>query len=335
MGEFDYDRPVAPIEKETYTIEQLFSNLSLVENEPTNFRGAIYAEPGKGKTYAGIELAQRITPAGKIIVHIYTGTNWDSYKDVPELTQRVYKKPYTNTDELIAFLEQLEKPEVRAKIPVGTIVFDEHNTMFDEDTDRITSLNSALMKKEKRVYKDPHTPEWPDRNIAKYHLKDMMNSTMKLKDINFIFLTHERDGKESLKKEPDYFNKAAQEFMRPLSCLYRLTTQIVDGNVVRVFQTQGTDQVTAKNRITGLPPFVSGPNAVEQIAEAYKLWSKAELEKKPVESAVAEVRPPEPQPEETVLPPSAESEASPQVATEVKEVNDDSDDNDLKALLGI
>lgn len=340
MSEFEYDRPVAPIEKQAFTLEQLFSNLTPVVNEPTNFRGAIYAEPGLGKTYAGIELAQRITQPDKAIVYIYTGTNWDSFKDVPALCQRVLKKPYTNMDELVAFVESFNNPAVRAKFPVGTIVFDEHNTMFDDDVDTITAINSALMMKEKKKYKDPHTPEWPDYNMGKMHMKNIMTATLTIPDINFIFLCHERDGKKSMKKEPDYFDKASQEFMRPLSCLYRLTTQVQDGVVVRTFQTQGTDQVTAKNRITGLAPFLTGKDAVAQIASAYLNWSKAEKEKQeavkteevhkaPVESP----QPVEPEPAKTEevtvsSPSSSESEDSSQVkAPENAE--------DLYSILGI
>lgn len=338
-GEFEYDRPVAPIEKQAFTLEQLFSNLSPVENEPTNFRGAIYAEPGLGKTYAGIELAQRITPADKAIVYIYTGTNWDSFKDVPALCQRVLKKPYTNMDELVAFVEAFKNDAVRAKFPVGTIVFDEHNTMFDDDVDTITSINAALLLKEKKKYKDPHTPEWPDYNMGKMHMKTIMTTTLQVNDINFIFLCHERDGKKTMKKEPDYFDKASQEFMRPLSCMYRLTTQIIDGEVVRTFQTQGTDQVTAKNRISKLPPFISGNTAVAQIASAYLAWSQAEKAKQeapkaPAESPevpkVAETLPEVT--EESVLPPVTETEDSSQANTSTEPV---SDNDELRALLGI
>lgn len=342
MGEFEYDKPVAPIEKQHYSLEQLFGNLTPITNEPTNFRGAIYAEPGLGKTYAGIELAQRITPADKAIVYIYTGTNWDSFKDVPVLCKRVLKKPYTNMDELVAFVESFQSSDVRAKFPVGTIVFDEHNTMFDDDVDTITAINSAALMKEKKKYKDPHTPEWPDYNIGKMHMKSIMNVTLNVADINFIFLCHERDGKKSFKKEPDYFDKASQEFMRPLSCLYRLTTQIQDGVVVRTFQTQGTDQVTAKNRITGLAPFVSGNTAVQQIGEAYLAWSKAEKDKQAVSVApekgtqapVESPKQPEPETpdkEEATLPPeTVVTEDSPQADTST-----DSSNDELRSLLGI
>lgn len=344
-GEFEYDRPVAPIERQVYSLEQLFSNLTPVENEPTNFRGAIYAEPGLGKTYAGIELAQRITPANKAIVYIYTGTNWDSFKDVPALCQRVLKKPYTNMDELVAFVEAFHKyPEETKKFPVGTIVFDEHNTMFDDDVDTITSINAALLLKEKKKYKDPHTPEWPDYNMGKMHMKTIMTTTLQVSDINFIFLCHERDGKKSMKKEPDYFDKASQEFMRPLSCMYRLTTQIIDGVVVRTFQTQGTDQVTAKNRISKLPPFISGNDAVAQIASAFLSWSAAEKAKQtPRQEAEAPKAPAEsPNESEPAETPVKESEVS--VTSPQKESEDSSqanptapvsDNDELRALLGI
>ena len=346
MADFEYDRPVAPIEKQTYTLAQLFGNLTPVVNEPTNFRGAIYAEPGLGKTYAGIELAQRITPPNKAIVYVYTGTNWDSFKDVPALANRVLKKPYTNMDELVAFVESFSKyPAETAQFPVGTIVFDEHNTMFDDDVDTITAINAAALLKEKKKYKDPHTPEWPEYNMGKMHMKNIMNATLNTPAINFIFLCHERDGKKSFKKEPDYFDKASQEFMRPLSCLYRLTTQIQDGVVVRTFQTQGTDQVTAKNRITGLEPFLSGNTAIQQIANAYLNWSKAETEKQtqaPVgnpqqtDQSVAPIAEP-PVKEESVNPPdNTETEDSPQaVPKESTPVPETQETDDLRTLLGI
>jgi len=146
---------VAPIEKQSCSLEQLFGNLTPVVNEPTNFRGAIYSEPGLGKTYAGIELAQRITPPEKAIVYVYTGTNWDSFKDVPELCQRVLKKPYTTMDELVAFVEKFQSAEVRAKFPVGTIVFDEHNTMFDDDMNTIPQSMLPFSGKKRGSTKTP------------------------------------------------------------------------------------------------------------------------------------------------------------------------------------
>lgn len=337
MGEYDYEKPVAPIPKPEFSLAELFGNLSPVENEPTNFRGAIYSLPGLGKTFAGIELAQRITPPDQLIVHVFTGTNWDSYKDVPALRQRVWKKPYKNMDELVAFVEKLADPQAMSQLPVkiGCVVFDEHNTMFDEDIDRITSENALLLWKEKQKYKDPHTPEWPDRNMAKYHMKAIMETTLKVPDTHFIFLCHERDGKVTFAKEPDYFNAASQEFMRPLSCLYRLTTGIQDGKVVRTFQTQGTDQVIAKNRITGVPAFVSGDGAIATIATCYNNWSKAEREKQLAQQAPVE-KPKEPEQPVPVqektepLPPVTEPEASPQ---EPKQESDT--DKQLRELLGL
>jgi len=174
-------------------------------------------------------------------------------------------------------------------------------------------------------------------------MKTIMDITLSVPGINFIFLCHERDGKQSFKKEPDYFNAASQEFMRPLSCLYRLTTTIQDGVVVRTFQTQGTDQVTAKNRITGLPPALSGNAAITQIATAYLNWSKAEKEKQekaPVESPtkpepVAPITAPEPE-VSVSSPDTTDTEDSPQAVPESsKQSPEKIEADDLRALLGI
>ena len=87
---------------------------------------------------------------------------------------RVKKMPYKDFDQIRAFCEALRNPKFREITNIGSVVFDEFNTMFDMNIEAITNLRSVQSDK----YKDPDTPEWPEYNTAKMHMINLMNDVL-------------------------------------------------------------------------------------------------------------------------------------------------------------
>jgi hypothetical protein len=319
----------------------VFSAMSDMEDEKAPFVGGIYGPAGSGKTTVAMELAQRITEPDKKIVYAFTNQGWTSLKNFPPLMKRTKKLPYESFDQIAKLCEGLRQPKIREATKIGTVVFDEFNTMFDMNIEALTNFRSWQAAnpqpgdKKGAYYKDPDTPEWPEYNTAKMHMINLMNDALATPDVNFIFVAHPRFQKKTGFVEPDLFEKASQAFMRVLHSLYYLSVEEQGGKLVRTIQLQGTDQVVAKNRIGGLPNSVT---SVAPIAEAYKVWAEAKKNKKTSTEAVSAVvrgSSVEETPVEKPFPPVAETppEASPQEVTTPKDTTNSGDE--LMSLLGI
>lgn len=280
MGEFDYQMPVAALPQRTVDLSRIFSTVKDMEDEDARFIGGIYGPAGGGKTVGAMTMAQLITPSDKFILYNYTGQNWNSLKNHPELMRRTKMRPFDNMDDLAGLVAALMMPSVREQTKIGTIIFDEYNTMFDMEVADITQVRAAQLMTEKKQYKDPHTSEWPDYNTAKAHMIEMMNNILQIPEINVIFICHPREQSKTFVTEPDFFPKAAQEFMRSLNSLYYLNRENVNGNVVRRVILQGDQKLVAKNRIGGLPDIIDGDGAMHMIADAYNKWAPAVRAKK-------------------------------------------------------
>lgn len=267
MGEYDYTKPEQPLPRKQYDMRAILASMSDMEDEEAPFVGGIYGPAGSGKTFTTMELAQRITPPDMKIVYCFTNQGWTSLKNEPQLMHRVKKMPYQDFDQIRAFCEALRNPEFRAMTKIGTVVFDEFNTMFDMNIEAITNLRSVQSTK---GYKDPDTPEWPEYNTAKMHMINLMNDVLATPGVNFLFVAHPRFQKKTGFVEPDFFEKASQAFMRVLHSLYYLHAEEVDGKVVRRIQLMGSDQVVAKNRIGGLGMYANSP---KEISDAFRKWS--------------------------------------------------------------
>lgn len=290
MGEFDYQMPVAALPQRTVDLAAIFGSITTMEDEDAKFVGGIYGPAGGGKTVGAMELAHLITPADKRILFNYTGHNWNSLKNHQHLMgPRVGKRPFENMDDLAALVSALKNPAVREQTKIGTLVFDEYNTMFDMDVAAITRTRAAQLMQEKGQYKDPDTAEWPDYNTAKAHMINMMNDMLQVPDINFIFVCHPREQSKTFVTEPDFFPKASQEFIRSLNSLYHLSRVNVNGNVVRRVILQGDDRLVAKNRIGGLPDIIDGDGAMQMIGRAFNEWAPGK--KKEASPSVEEKKP--------------------------------------------
>lgn len=288
MGEYDYAKPTQPMPQKAYDMRELLASMTNMEDEEAPFIGGIYGPAGSGKTFTTMELAQQITPPDKIIVYCFTNQGWTSLKNKPELMQRVKKMPYVDFDQIRSLCAALRNPQFRELTNIGSVVFDEFNTMFDMNIEAITNFRSVTAEK---GYKDPDTPEWPEYNTAKMHMINLMNDALATPGINFFFVAHPRFQKKTGFTEPDMFEKASQAFMRVLHSLYYLTNEEHDGKVVRRIQLMGTDQIVAKNRIGGLGMYA---NNVREISDAFQKWSISKESqspaspKKEIESVVEE-----------------------------------------------
>jgi hypothetical protein len=318
MGDFDYVMPVKPLPKSQIDIDALFGEITDMEEEASNFIGGIYGPAGHGKTTVAMKLAQAITPPESRILYCFTGQNWNSLKNIKDengeayLMKRCKKYAFENMDKLRALIATLKRPDYRALTKIDTIVFDEYNTMFDIEVDDITVIRAADLMREKKIYKDSDTPEWPDYNTAKAHMVVMMNDIMQMQDMNVIFICHPRQNRKTFVTEPDFFDKAAQAFIRSLNSLYYLSVDEVNGKLNRKIILQGTDRLVAKNRIGGLPNEV--PN-IDSIVEAYKLWAPANIKPKPVPIKFSEEQSKESEAIESItlageLPPSSSDEVA-------------------------
>jgi energy-coupling factor transporter ATP-binding protein EcfA2 len=290
MGEYDFTKHSSPIPKKAFDLGALLESMHDMENEQTEFVGAFYGEAGSGKTTTSMMFAQLITPPDKKILYYGTNKGYSALKNFPKLMNRVKHMEYTDGDQFTDLIDMLKNPAIGPKLKIGTVVFDEHNTMFDLETERITNIASWQLMKDKGIYKDPDTPEWPEYNKAKRVMINKMNEVLQIPETNFIFVCHPREGKKSHRIEPDYFDKAAQAFLRVVHSLYYLQTEEINGKVERSILLEGTDQITAKNRIGGLPRVVTN---VKQIADAYLVWAEGTKKEavKPEEPVAVESAP--------------------------------------------
>lgn len=281
-GDFDYVALAAPTPTNPVSFQEIIDSITDMGPEEVSFVGGMYGEPGMGKTTAAMELMQKLVDPDKRILYIYTGTNWSSLMNFPHLMARTKKIKYKSFEQIKAISEMLRNESIREKMKIGGVIFDEYNTMYEQDLDLIVGLNAHLInsgpkrknKEGQDIYKDPHTPQWPDYNIAKTHVIDVMNNVLNVEDTHFMFVCHARLQKISGKQEPDMNNAAAQVFIRSLHSLYYLENAFTDsGKMQRMIQLQGTGQTVAKNRIGGLPNKVE---TVDPIAEAFSKWGIVE-----------------------------------------------------------
>lgn len=304
MADFDMNMPVMAMPKRKVNLQELFGSITDMTEAEANFIGGIYGPAGHGKTVTSMKLAQAITDPDRNILYAYTGQNWNSLKNHPELMRRpngnaVKKYPFEDMDSLRDLVAALKMPQVREQTKIDTIVFDEYNTMFDMEVDQITNVRAKQLMDEKRIYKDPDTPEWPDYNTAKAHMVVMMNDIMQMPKMNVIFVCHPRQNRKTFVTEPDFFDKAAQAFIRSLNSLYFLSKEMENGTMKRKIILQGTDQLVAKNRIGGLPDQVGD---IQTVVDAYNLWAPARNSNNADQVPVVTTVPPKPEPEVVIEP---------------------------------
>lgn len=297
MGDFDYVKVGRADAPEPFSVGDLFASMTNMEDEYAAFVGCFYGDPGTRKTVRAMQLAQKITPPDKKILYVYSGQGWSSLKNHKEenLMARTKKMPFIRYEQIETLQATLMNPDMREKMGIGTIVFDEYNRMQDMDIDALTKhraylVNSGPVKKDKQgveIYKDPDTPEWPEYNTTKVRMINLMNDLLMLDDLNTIFVCHTRMQKKTGKIEPDFPQATASAFISMVHSIYYCdkVSDIATGKVTFPIELMSGDQTVSKNRIGGLPRVV---DEVDPIAKAFIAWNADVLAKKNSSAPIAE-----------------------------------------------
>lgn len=301
MADFDYTKVGRADAPEPFSVQDLFASMSDMEDEYASFIGCVYGDPGTRKTVRSMQLAQKITPADKKILYVYTGQGWSSLKNHKEenLMHRVKKMPFIRYEQIETLQAVLKNKAMREKMGIGTIVFDEYNRMQDMDIDTLTRHRAQLVndgpKRKKdgvEIYKDPDTPEWPEYNTTKIRMINLMNDVLGMDEINVIFVAHTRLQKKTGKIEPDFPNATAASFISMVHSIYYCDKEDVIENgqpAVRFpIELISGGQTVSKNRIGGLGRVVYD---VQPIADAFLEWNRDVLERRAQKDSATTVLP--------------------------------------------
>lgn len=292
-GFFDYVKVGKADDPDPFSVTDLFASMSKMEAKDAAFVGCFYGDPGTHKTVNAMKLAQEITPADKKILYVFTGQGWTSLMNHPELMARTIKMPFIRNEQIETLRNVLMNEQLRNKLNVGAVVFDEYNRMQDMDTDILTKHRAGLVnstptydKAGKKVYKDPDTPEWPEYNTTKVRLINLINDLLVVPHLHSIFVCHTRFQKSRGQIEPDFPNAAGSAFISMVHSLYLTKKEDTPQGTIFPIELIGGEGTASKNRIGGLPASVMD---VMQIAAAYKKWGVSEKDSKPVEKLDSKV----------------------------------------------
>ena len=290
-GFFDYVKVGKADDPDPFSIQDLFASMSKMEAKDAAFVGCFYGDPGTHKTVNAAKLAQAITPPDMKILYVFTGQGWTSLMNHPELMDRMIKMPFIRNEQIETLRTVLMNEELRKKLNVGAVIFDEYNRMQDMDTDILTKHRASLINKTptygkdgKVVYKDPDTPEWPEYNTTKVRLINLINDLLVVPKLHTIFVCHTKFQKSRGQIEPDFPNAAGSAFISMVHSLYLTKKEDTAKGTIFPIELVGSEGTASKNRIGGLPTQVMD---VMDIAAAYKKWGV-------VEGAIAPVAKPDP-----------------------------------------
>ena len=276
MSDFEFTPVSTPDPKSPISFNDLFASMNDIADEKPPFLGCFYSNPGAGKTTAAMELMQRIVPQDQKIIYVCTAQNWASLQNFPELKRRVKKIQYERWEQLEAISDLINNEAAMKKANIGGIVFDEFNTMVENVLDALTQHRAATFnsgpkqyRNGQELFKDPHTPEWPEYGSVKTRIIEVMTAITSA-NIHAIFTAHTRMQKKRTQWEPDIFDTGAQAFMRALHSLYYIDMDDMEnGKSKRAFILEPAGNRTAKNRIGKMG---NTAKSVKEIAEAYAKW---------------------------------------------------------------
>lgn len=327
MSDFDFTPVMTPDPKTPVSFNELFASMNDIADEKPPFIGCFYSPPGAGKSTAALELLQRIVPQDQKILYVYTAQNWASIQNFPELKRRVKAIQFTKWEQLEAISDLINNEAMMEKTKIGGIVFDEFNTMVEVVLDSLTQHRAATFNAGKKQYtkqgqemfKDPHTPEWPEYGSVKTRIVEVMTAITSA-NIHAVFTAHTRLQKKRTQWEPDIYDTGAQAFMRALHSLYFIDVDDNEsGSIKRKFLLEPAGNRTAKNRIGKMGRTA---NTVKEIADAYHAWGdwgdqgmladmgefKPKAIESPIEAPVAE-----PEKEKNSVPQREQEEEKPSI----------------------
>lgn len=223
---------------------------------------AVSGDQGTGKTKAGMEILQRVTPEDKKIVYIDTAMNFATLNNHPELRRRVKVMEYENMEQLL-ILGQALRTTPQLKDMIGAVMIDEYSSAVKADRKWIVRTRSDQAKPK---YKDPHHPSQADYLSSQIRSEEVIQAFM-LSGIHVCFITHEKVD-EKIITRPDFAPGAANDFQRLIHGVYRATAKVENGSLKHQLQLQPTGRISVKNRVGGLGVFATDI----EVAEAYNRW---------------------------------------------------------------
>lgn len=249
-------------------INDLLSSMEDLDKKHVPALVAISGDQGTGKTVAGMEFLQLITPPQKRIVYVDTAMNFATLNNHPKLRKRVKVMEYENMEQLL-LLAQAIRTTPALKETIGAVQIDEYSSAVKADRKWIVRSRADQSKKEGK-FKDPHHPSQADYLSSQIRSEEVVQAFL-LSGVHVVFVTHEKTDERVIIR-PDFPPGAANDFQRLIHGVYRATTEIKDGKQSWKLQLQPTGRISVKNRIGGLDIFATA----KQVAEAYLEWGVIE-----------------------------------------------------------
>jgi AAA domain len=233
------------------SLEEVLARSQSMDTMNKKMLALLYGVMGGGKTTLGMQIAQAITPPDERIAFIDSHQGWSVLG--PELTKRTVRFGVIEYDYSMALTELFLTPEWR---DVGTVVIDEHTSMFDHD---LISVTQARAKTDKD--KDPDEPKWPDMNATIQRAVFNLNRWIAT-GCNIIIIGHERidkDDRQVAVTSPAYLPKAVPKMCQPMHLVGHVTADLNETAVSseeavykREVQCHPSRRVIAKCRLPGL-----------------------------------------------------------------------------------
>lgn len=235
------------------------------------FKGLFYGPSGGGKTVLALQVAQQVTPPDKLILYIDSLEHWVSVVNHPELKNRVRRIKYEGLSQIDEIREAIQEG-FDFFADVGTVVFDELDSMQGEDLD-LVAQNS------KETDHGPDDVTWPDFNKNTVRVRRTMRAFLK-QDLNVICVAHDGEGKDRrgvIVQRPDFTPKLAKVILEFMHLCGHMTAEIVKTSAdkneyVRWVQVHPTGNLITKCRIGGLPYKIESKDLIPSIVE----WRKGE-----------------------------------------------------------
>jgi AAA domain len=252
------------------TLDEVLARSQNMDTMQKKLLAMLYGVMGGGKTTLGMEIAQAITPSDERIVFVDSHQGWSVLG--PHLTRRTVRFGVIEYDFNMALTELLLAPDWQ---DVGTVVVDEHTSLFDHD---LLSVTKARAKNDKD--KDPDMPQWPDMNATIQRAVFNLNRWIAT-GRNVIFIGHERIDKDDRQVpviSPAYLPRAIPKMCQPLHLVGHVTadlneTAVSESEAVykRLVQCHPSRRVIAKSRLPGL----SVNNSFEKVINACVEFTKS------------------------------------------------------------
>lgn len=258
-------------------IDALLGSMTDLEMKQVPMLFSVFGDQGTGKTKAGMEILQRVTPEDRKIVYVDTAMNFATLNNHPSLRRRVKVMEYENMEQLLMLAQSLRTVPALKKA-IGAVMIDEYSSAVKADRKWIVRSRAKLAKE----YKDPHHPSQADYLSSQIRSEEVIQAFL-LAGVHVCFVAHEQVDKQIVTR-PDFAPGAANDFQRLIHGVYRTTAKVENATLVHKLQLQPTGRISVKNRIGGLGVYATDV----EVANAYNVWGVVDYDEAPIEVTPAE-----------------------------------------------